>query len=187
MASLTILCGSAEFRYTSRHASCFSRFRGVMILKNSRFGFTVIELLIVLVIMGILTTIAAPNYWTFMAQRRLNGTARHLAMHFMQARAQAITTNKKIIVNLLNGNQYCFVTDNDGDETISSGDTSGAIYDIYPDYYDVTFAAASSGFNPIFRPDGTSQTGTINVSSSVAGITAKTITFSRAGRVKING
>ena len=155
--------------------------------KNRQLGFTLVELMIVIAVMGILAAIAAPSYQTYMAQRRLNGAARHLAMHLMQARSQAIATYKKNIVNLLNSNQYCFVTDNDGDETISAGDTTEATWDIYPDYYDVTFAAASAGFNPIFRPDGTGQTGTVNFSSSVSGIIAKTITISRAGRIKING
>ncbi|MFH2074681.1 MAG: prepilin-type N-terminal cleavage/methylation domain-containing protein, partial [Pseudomonadota bacterium] len=36
-------------------------------------GFTLIELMIVIAIMGIMATIAVPSYQTFMAQRRLNG------------------------------------------------------------------------------------------------------------------
>ncbi len=150
-------------------------------------GFTLIELMIALAVMGIIAAIALPNYQTYMAQRRLNGATRQLAMDLMRARSEAVTTGKKIIVSLSDNNHgYTFITDNDGTETITGGDTTGQTRDIYPDYFDVTFAAASSGFNPIFRPDGTGQTGTINVNSSKPGLTAKQIVISRAGRVRIN-
>jgi len=155
--------------------SCFSK------------GFTLIELMIALAIMSIVIAIAAPNYQEYMGQRRLNGATRQIAMHLMNARSESITKGKKVIVNLAgNNHQYAFVTDNDGTETITSGDTTGATWDIYPDYYDVTFTAASSGFNPVFRPDGTGKTGTINVSSSRSGLTAKQIVISRAGRIRIS-
>lgn len=151
--------------------------------KNRQRGFTLVELMIVIAVMGILAAIAAPSYQTYMAQRRLNGAARHLAMHLMQARSQAIATNKKIIVNLLNSNQYAFVTDNDGDETISAGDTTENTWDIHPDYYDVTF---TTSFNPLFRPDGTGKNPTITLTSSNTGLATIRITISTAGRVRIN-
>lgn len=154
--------------------------------RNRRDGFTLVELMIVIAVIGILAAIAAPSYQTYMAQRRLNGAARHLAMHLMQARSQAITTNKQIIVNLLNNQQYAFVTDNDGDESVSEGDTTESSYDIQPDYYDVTFAAASAGYNPLFRPNGTAKNGTIDIISSLPGLVAKQITISTAGRVRIS-
>ena len=82
---------------------------------SSHKGFTLVELMIVIVIMGILAVVAAPNFKTYMAQRRMNGAARQIAMHLMQARSVAVTTNKKLIVSLSTKNhQYNFVTDNDG-------------------------------------------------------------------------
>ena len=147
-------------------------------------GFTFIELMIVLAVMGILAVIATPNLRSYLAQRRMNGAARQLTMDLMRARSDAVTTNKKIIVSLSSSHhQYSFVTDNDGSETINTGDTTGVTRDIYPDYYDVTFD--SDGFNPIFRPDGTGQTGSIDLGSSFSGIADGTIYISRAGRVRI--
>jgi type IV fimbrial biogenesis protein FimT len=151
----------------------------------SKKGFSLLEIMIVIAIIGIMAVVAVPNFQTFLAQRRLNGATRQIAMQLMQARSEAITTNKKIIVSVSSNNhQYAFVTDNDGDETISSGDTTGTTRDIYPDYFDVTF---TTNFNPVFRSDGTGKNPTIYVTSSMLGSALKkTITISTAGRIKIS-
>jgi len=45
----------------------------MIIVTQKKAGFTLVEMMIVVAIMAILATIAAPNLQTYMTQRRLNG------------------------------------------------------------------------------------------------------------------
>ncbi|HOG82088.1 MAG TPA: GspH/FimT family protein [Smithellaceae bacterium] len=113
--------------------------------------------------------------------QRLNGAARQVYTDLMNARQQAVTENKKIIVQFVNNHQYQFVRDNDASETVTTGDETLVLRDIQPEYSDVTFSA---GFNPAFRPNGTGKNPVITLTSSSTGKT-KCITISTAGRIKI--
>jgi prepilin-type N-terminal cleavage/methylation domain-containing protein len=146
-------------------------------------GFSLIELMVVIALIAIMAGIAVPNFQTYMKNRRLSGAASQLFVDLMNARMQAVSQNMKIIVSLENNHQYKIIRDLNGNGTIDAGE-DGPLKDIHPDYYDVTFAAASSGFNPIFNANGTGMQGTINISSSSIS-TTKTITMSTAGRIKV--
>lgn len=76
-----------------------------------RNGFTMIELLVVMVLLGILATIAAPSFNDQFARRRLEGVATDLSTDLQFARTQAVSrrgTTQLITEN--GGTQYRVVT-----------------------------------------------------------------------------
>lgn len=154
--------------------------------RTSNGGFTLIELVIVLVLLGVITAIATPSFMHYMKSQRLSGACRQLFTDLTKARAQAVGQNCRIIIELTNSTDYKIIRDTNNNSVIDTGET-GETRSIRPTYHDVTFSAATAAtsFTPIFYPNGTGNNGTISVTSSSLSQT-KTITFSTMGRIKIN-
>jgi len=143
-----------------------------------KYGFTLLELMIVIAVMGILATIAAPNFMRYMAERRLNGAARMVMSDLMNARMLAVTLNRNVQVTFSTSASAFYTYDAVGTAAVRNIQTGFG-------YQDVTVSATS---NLTFAPTGrlSGSFGSTVTLTSTALTQPKTVTVSSAGRVAIN-
>jgi len=132
-------------------------------------GFTLVELMIVIAVMGIMAVIAAPNFVTYLANQRLKGAARMVMSDLMAARQKAVTQNVNITVTFTSNHQYTITND-------------ASTRDIQQDYSDVTFTSSGAA---IFYPRGNATGTTVTLTSSRTG-SQKFVRVALNGRVKID-
>lgn len=145
-------------------------------------GFSLIELIVVMAIMGIAAGIAVPVYNNMKPQIRLNGAARQVMGDLMWARMRAISQNNEFKIFFLDNHRYQILDDDDNNGSIKlDGSELTVTKDIQGKYHDVTFTYNN---DPIFHPKGNAApTATINLTNSHG---TKTVTIAITGRVKIN-
>jgi type IV fimbrial biogenesis protein FimT len=152
-----------------------------MSLHNKQSGFTLIEMMIVIAIMGIFAGIAIPNYLSYMPKHRLNGAARQVMGDLMLARMKAVSQNNEFKIFFLNNHEYTILDDDDNDGTADAGELTDP-KDIHPEYHDVTFSATN---NPIFHPRGTSSPLGTTITLSSPNASKKYVQIRYTGRVMI--
>ncbi|MEW6518820.1 MAG: GspH/FimT family pseudopilin [Thermodesulfobacteriota bacterium] len=91
--------------------------------RNSQ-GFTTVELIVVMAIMGVLMAIAIPNYSQWITNYRLKAAAREIYTNFQKARIEAIKTNSNVVVSFNAGAEtYQVFVDNGGTTGTADDDT----------------------------------------------------------------
>jgi len=169
---------------------CFSRpgYRkenrnGIMVHRNSRNhdGFTLMELILVVAVMGIMAAIAIPAFMGFLPGMRLNGAARQVMSDLMDARMEAVKNNNAFKIFFLNDHEYKILNDVNNNGADDGGAETSKTVDIQDNYEDVTLSDTG---DPVFSAKGTATSlSTITVQNASG---SKSVSVSIAGRVKIN-
>lgn len=176
-------------------------------MKNK--GFTMLELLIVIAVIGIT---AAMGFPTFMAQRdqaRIKRAGRDLVSHFQMARINAMRDGRTWVVSFdTAGNKYSLI--HAGDDGVLDTEDDVKVKELnLADYGDVSFGIGEiveinesdlkarpgatsspedgvsfSGNRVQFRSDGRSESGTVYVVNG-KGQTFAVGSISRTGRIKV--
>lgn len=95
-------------------------------------GFTLMELMIVIAIIGILSAVAFPMITATLPKYRIRAAARELVIDFKKAKIEAVKRNRNVLLQFTletagnpdAGGSYLFFVDEDGDGTFNAGDTS---------------------------------------------------------------
>jgi type IV fimbrial biogenesis protein FimT len=72
-------------------------------------GFTAIELMVVVVIAGVLLTLALPAFNDLMARRRIEGQANELVSDLAYAKTEAVQRNRNVLLRTDPGGTTCWI------------------------------------------------------------------------------
>jgi type II secretion system protein H len=104
-----------------------------MMKKMQKSGFTLMELMIVIAIIAIFTSIAIPNFLSWLPEKRLADGAQDILMGLQKSRSRAIMTNRDVIFNFDADSFAAFVDEDDnggqdaGEQVIVNRDLPPAV------------------------------------------------------------
>jgi type IV fimbrial biogenesis protein FimT len=82
-------------------------------IKKSAEGFTLIEIMVAVAIMGILLSVAAPNFRAWILNSQIHAAAESVQTGLQRARAEAVKRNRTVEFVLLGGNSWAVLNPTD--------------------------------------------------------------------------
>ena len=150
------------------------RLKGLKRFLESKKGFTLIEMIITMTIIGIVSAIAIPNFSKWKEKHEINGQAQKVYFDLMLARTTAVKANNDVRVTFnTTSDSYKVHDDTNGDGVEDSGEALKTI----TLENNVQFAF-NSGISDI---DGNSVSAAVSFSGS------QTVTFDSRGQASASG
>ena len=162
----------------------------ILMKKNS--GFTLMEMMVVIAIIGITAAIAIPNVISYLPKHRLNGGARDVYSAMQYARLMAVKEKTPVSINFnLGTDSFTVFDDANTNGTIDGGDTVLKTGNMPPDV-DMTNATQFTGlvtwcgFNTRGLPVGSPPIiGSVQLQSTSQNLLLKSIRLRMSGSVVI--
>jgi len=113
-------------------------------------GFTLTELTVTIALLGIMSAISIPSYFSWLPRHRLQTSVRHIYDDMNMARSRAVRTNADIGIEFNTTNEtYRIFIDANQNQTFDTGDTvlSSATLENDIDITGSTFTSHTYGFN----------------------------------------
>lgn len=148
-------------------------------------GFTLMELVIVVVVIGIIAGMAVPSFLSYLPKQRVKATARDMVSELRLARSQSISERQAYGVTIdLSKQSFTYFADADGDGTLSAGDSTITADTVSTDVKITTCTFTNN--TVVFGSTGSaSSSGDLQVVSSDGQVIMSINVLASTGRVRL--